>query len=176
MNKKYWLVFTVFFLGILSGCSHITPNPPASTSTISSNTLIATSTVQAKTETPTPQPSKITFEVTFDSDENCIVTGPNEIPTGEYLFQLNNQSDRKVNITVTHLIDGHTYEDLFDLQDEYGEPFVIVYWMSQPYYFTKDHKVWHYTLDEAGEYAILVVQYVFEGKWICQPIQVVESE
>ncbi len=123
-----------------------------------------------------PEPPEITFEVTFDKDENCIVTGPSKVPTGDYLFALKNQSDRKVDIAVTHLVDGHTYQDLLDLQEKYGEPFVKIYWMSQPYYFTRDHKVWHYTLDEAGEHAIMLLQHVFEGAWICQPIQVMEPE
>jgi hypothetical protein len=47
--------------------------------------------------------------------------------------------------------------------------------MSQPYYFTKDHKVWTYSFDEAGEHVILILQHVFEGIWICDPFQVIEA-
>ncbi len=163
MNKKSKLLFALCLISILSGCSTTAQSTP----TLSSTSPINTS---------TPQSPEITFEVTFDEDENCIVTGPNEIPTGDYLFSLNNQSNRKVDIAVTHLIDGHTYQDLLNLQDGYGEPFVKVYWMSQPYYFTRDLKVWNYSLDEAGEHAILLLQHVHVGIWICQPIQVVEPE
>ncbi len=155
-------IIGALFILTIAGCSNITWDTSAPTLTLVS--------------TPTPRSLAVTFEVIFDEEENCIVRGPTEVPTGEYLFLLNNQSDRKVSVSVTHLIDGHTFQDLLDLQDEYGEPFVIEYWMSQPYYFTRDHKVWHYSLGEAGEYAILIVQYVFEGKWICQPIQVMEPE
>lgn len=160
MNKRSKRIFSVLIVVILASCSNVAPIPPTST----------------PTNIPTPQPPEIAFEVNFDADENCIVTGPSEIPTGEYLFQLNNQSDRKVDIAVTHLIDEHTYRDLLDLQEGYGEPFVKVYWMSQPYYFTKDHVVWHYTLDEPGEHVVLILQHVFEGIWICEPFQVVEPE
>jgi hypothetical protein len=159
MKKRSKYIFSVLFAAVLVGCSSVLPNTPTPTS-IPANT-------------PTPQPPEITFEVTFGEDENCIVTGPSEVSTGEYLFQLNNQSDRKIDIAVTHLIEGHTYQDLLDLQKSYGEPFVKVYWMSQPYYFTRDHIVWHYTLDEPGEHAILLLQHVYVGMWICQPIQVV---
>jgi len=162
MNKRSKCIFSVLLAVILTGCSNVAPTiiPPTST----------------PTSTSTPQPAEITFEVTFDENENCIVAGPTEVTTGEYLFLLNNQSGRKVDIAITHLIDGHTYQDLLDLQEGYGQPFVKVYWMSQPNYFTRDHKVWHYSLDEAGEHAILLLQHVFEGIWICQPIQVVEAE
>jgi hypothetical protein len=161
MNNK--LIFPVFLILIVAGCSKIVQNSSTPTPAI-------------PTHKPTPQPPETTFEVTFDKDENCIVTGPNKILTGDHLFSLNNQSERKVDIAVTHLIDGHTYQDLLYLQEAYGEPFVKVYWMSQPYYFTRDHKVWHYSLDEAGEHAILLLEHVHVGIWICQPIQVVEAE
>ena len=101
MSKRSKYIFSVLWAAVLVGCSSVLPNTPAPTS--------------MPTHTPTPQPPEITFEVTFDEDENCIVTGPSEISTGEYLFQLNNQSDRKVDIAVTHLIDGHTYQDLLFL-------------------------------------------------------------
>ncbi len=162
MNKRSNLISSVLLVAILAGCASLAQNTPIPTS-IPANT-------------PAPQPPEITFEVTFDTDETCIVTGPSEIPTGDYLFSLNNQSERKVDVAVTHLIDGHTYPDLLDLQEGYGEPFIKVYWMSQPYYFTKDHEVWHYSLDEPGEHAIMLLQHVFEGIWLCQPFQVVEAK
>ena len=91
------------------------------------------------------------------------------------MLLLNNQSDRKVDIAVTHLNDGRTYQDLLDLQSEPGEPFVKVNWMSQPYYFTRDHKVWNYTFDETGEHAIMILQHVHVGMWICESFQVIEA-
>jgi plastocyanin len=118
---------------------------------------------------------EITFEVTFDENHNCTVSGPTEVPTGDYLISLNNLSERKVDVAVTHLIDGHNYQDLLNLQSDFGEPFVKVYWMSQPYYFTKDHKVWTYSFDESGEHVILILQHVFEGVWICDPFYVIEA-
>jgi hypothetical protein len=64
---------------------------------------------------------------------------------------------------------------LLDLQNEYGEPFEKVYWMSQPRYYTIDHEVLNYTLDEAGEHVIMILKHVFEGAWICDPFQVIDA-
>lgn len=160
-------MLSILVVGFLCSCS---------TSTLNPTTPVSTTIPTNKPFQPTasPQPNQNTFEVTFDG-RNCDVPGLTEVATGEYLFHLNNQSDRKVDIAVMHLIDGHTYQDLLDLQDENGEPFVRVYWMSLPYYYTKDHKVWHYTLDEPGEHAILILQHVHVGMWICEPFQVVEG-
>ena len=74
MNQRSKDIFSVLLVVILSGCSIVAEKTPAPTSTPAS--------------TATPQPPEITFEVTFDEDENCIITGPSQIPTGEYLFQL----------------------------------------------------------------------------------------
>jgi hypothetical protein len=188
MSERFgWLqVICGFLLMVISsGCSTLNQyvaSPPSTTiptspSTPPKSTLEAFA-LPTDTSIPsalTPQPAEITFEVVFDKNYHCTVVGPTEVPTGEYLFLLNNQSDRKVDIAVTLLIDGHTYQDLLDLQSETGVPFVKVYWMSQPYYYTKDHQVWNYSFDETGEHVILILQHVFEGAWICDPFMVTET-
>jgi len=189
MRKRWgWLqvIHVSLALGILCGCAIRTPNTsaPLTTNTptrasipptpTSPDPVVATdTTIPAKSK---PQPADITFEVTFDQNHHCVVNGPAEVPPGDYLFRLTNQSDRKVDMAVTHLIEGHTYQDLLDLQNEAGEPFIKVYWMSQPYYFTHDHQVWTYSLEEAGEHVILVLQHMFVGSWICDPFMVTEAE
>jgi hypothetical protein len=180
MNGRFdWmrsLIATVVSI-LISSCAGSTPRISTSEPTvIPSKTPLKTS---LSTQVPTIVPATnesvgIAFEVTFDGTD-CAVTGPVEVPIGDYLFSLKNESDQKVDIAVTHLIDGHTYRDLLDRQSEPGEPFVKVYWMSQPYYFTRDHKVWNYSLDEPGEHAVLVLKHVFEGVWICAPFDVIEA-
>lgn len=115
-----------------------------------------------------------TFNILFDENHDCVVEGPDQVPVGTYTFELDDRSGLKVDLNVVHLIDGHGYQDLLDLQEDPGEPFVKVYWMSLPFYFTTDHVVWTYTLDEPGEHAILILQHVFEGSWICDPFLVSE--
>lgn len=114
------------------------------------------------------------FNVLFDENQDCVVEGPDQVPAGTYTFELDDRSGLNVDLNVVHLIDGHSYQDLLGLQDKPGEPFVKVYWMSLPFYFTADHVVWTYTLDEPGEHAILILQHVFEGSWICDPFLVSE--
>jgi hypothetical protein len=168
--RPNWISFAVsclLFYALLYGCSAPSFKPaPSESAPAPSDT--------PQQPTPSPQLIENTFEITFDGS-NCHAAVPAEVPAGEYLFQLNNQSDRNVDVAVTHLIDDHTYQDLLDLQSEPGEPFVKVYWMSQPYYYTRDHKVWNYSLDEAGEYAILILQHVHVGMWICGPFRVIEA-
>lgn len=172
MNRKYyWMLVLIGWLlsAFISGCA-----APAQETPLPEPTLPPAQT--SEPPTPLPEPTEIKFEVTFDKNHNCIVSGLKEVPLGDYQFVLNNLSGLQVDVAVTHLIDGHTYQDLLDLQSAYGEPFVKVYWMSQPYYFTKDHKVWNYTFDEAGEHVILILKHVFEGIWICDPFQVIEDQ
>ena len=172
MNKKCaWplVLCGSLLLALLTGCA--APNQDTSTPEI---TIPPTQTPVLPTPTPTPEPIEITFEVTFDENHNCIISGPTEVPTGDYLISLTDLSELKVDVAVTHLIDGHNYQDLLNLQSEYGEPFVKVSWMSQPSYFTKDHKLWTYSFDEAGQHVFLILKHVFEGIWICDPFQVVE--
>ena len=75
MNKKSKLLLAVFVITAISIYINIAQSTPTPTSTISANT-------------PTPKPPEISFEVTFDEDENCIIAGPSKVPTGNYLFSL----------------------------------------------------------------------------------------
>ena len=152
-------------LVLLSGCV----SPPGGTTSPDPD-LIQSQVIP----TQTAEPLEITFDVTFDEYHNCIISGPSEVPIGDYLISLTDQSGLKVDLAVTHLIDGHTYQDLLNLQNAPGEPFIKVYWMSHPRYFTRDHKVWNYTLDEAGPHVILILKHMFEGIWICDPFRVVD--
>ena len=124
---------------------------------------------------PTLTPHTIDFEVTFDGN-GCTVSGPTEVPIGDYSFLLNNTSDSRVKLVVGQLLDGHTFQDLVDLQTEPGDNFMIESWMSKPFYYTKDHKIYFVSLDEAGdEHVISISVYNHVGIWLCVPFQVIES-
>ena len=169
-NKKRLirLLNGCFILTFITGCATAKQETPTSEPTvIPANTSIH--------PTPTTEPIEITFEVTFDGN-GCTVSGPTEVPTGDYSFLLNNVSGRKVLLGVTQLLDGHTFQDLVDLQAEPGDNFAIEYWMSEPFYFTRDHITWTVSLDEAGEHGILISVYNHVGIWLCIPFQVIETE
>ena len=67
------------------------------------------------------------FDVVFDGEE-CTVTGPDSVPAGEYTFVLTDDSglatdSAPVDLWVRQYLDGHTNQELIDLQeDEYGGP------------------------------------------------------
>jgi hypothetical protein len=162
---------------ISSGCAALSPEIDTTEPTlISSQTPLKS---HLATHIPSiPASPAITndviFEIIFDGND-CSIVGSNEVFPGNYMFSLTNNTDQKVDIAVTHLIDKHTYQDLLAMQSVPGEPFVKEYWMSQPSYFTKDHQVWNYSLDVTGEHAVLILKHVFEGAWICGQFDVIED-
>jgi len=174
MNKT---LISIFFVFLLTACTQSTEVPTA-TKVTPTKTLKPTITNTPKlTNTdfpPTSTPHAIDFEVTFDGN-GCTVSGPTEVPIGEYSFLLNNLGGRRVILGVTQLLDGHTFQDLVDLQAEPGDNFAIEYWMSKPFYYTKDHKIYTVSLDEAGEHGILISVYNHVGIWLCIPFQVIET-
>ena len=133
---------------------------------------IPTNTQQAPI--PTPQSAGITFEVTFDEDDNCKVIGPTEVPVGEYLFVLDDRSRLDLGLWVVQFHEGKTYQDLLDLQSEPGEYIEQPLWTTHPFYFTRDHETWTVNLDESGEHAIVLGSYSPKSVWVCSAFQVLE--
>jgi len=58
-----------------------------------------------------------TYEIFFDGEE-CIVEGPSELNTGEYLFILNNQTDLPANLSLGSLFGERTFDDYLLWQEE----------------------------------------------------------
>ncbi len=80
-----------------------------------------TGTVVAVTE-PQVAPIGDLHEVTFDG-EACTLSGPTVVPAGERSFVLRDVSDEQpagLQIIVRELVDGHTFQELVDNQNEYG--------------------------------------------------------
>ena len=152
MNKTVRLVFFVF---LLAACIQAPEGPTA-------------------IEIPTSTPHTNDFEVSFDGN-GCAVSGPTEVPIGDYSFLLNNSSDSRIKLMVTHLLDGHTFQDLIDLQTEPGDNFMVESWMSKPFYYTEDHIIYIVSLDEAGEHGIGLSEYNHVAMWLCAPFQVIET-
>jgi hypothetical protein len=112
--------------------------------------------------------------VTFNGEE-CSVLGPTEVPTGDYNFVLKNLSDYNLRMGVVRLIDGKTFQDVVDFQGEPGRYTPFVPFISFPFYYTSDHKVYTYSLDKAGEHYIGVQDSKKTHLWLCAPFQVIES-
>ena len=170
-------LISIFILFLLTACSQVTEISTATNTKEPTATKVTPTKIVKPTNTdlpPTSTPHTIDFEVTFDGN-GCTVSGPTEVPIGDYSFLLNNTSGRRVKLVVGQLLDGHTFQDLVDLQTEPGDNFMIESWMSKPFYYTKDHKIYTVSLDEAGEHSIAISEYKHVGIWLCVPFQVIET-
>jgi hypothetical protein len=91
------------------------------------------------TVTPSPQPLEISFEVFFDG-KHFRVTGPEEVPTGDYHFLLKDVTNEKVDLYVGAIRDGKTYQDILDRQSYPGELLPKPTWLT---YEGKIHRDWN---------------------------------
>lgn len=163
-------IFLLFGLMINLAC---TTSQPAPTSTSLPPTVTPPPTDTSIPPTQTPKQDVIELgEITFDGNE-CTFSGPTEVPTGEYTLVLNNLSVQNIRMGVVRLIDGKTYQDMVNLQSEPAEYIPFIPWISFPFYFTFDHEVYTYSLDEVGEHFISVQDGLKTHMWLCAPFQVI---
>jgi len=160
-NRTLKVVYWIGLIGLLAGCT-------------GANDQVSKPTHTSMPPTLTPRP----FIITFDGNE-CTLSGPTEVPLGEYPFILNNLSDIK--ITYYHgryLLGEKTFQDINDLQNEPGEQFAIPNWaVFVPYYYSPDDEVYIFKLETAGEHFIYL-HYCHDPDylWLCSPpIQVIEA-
>jgi hypothetical protein len=119
------IVIALLLVGCCAPAATPTPIPPTDTPT---------------PVPPTPKPASETFPeydpntilVTFNGDE-CIASVPTELPVGEHQFVLRNLSDQFQSLWVSHILDGHTYQDLLDMQSEPGVYFPGPSWIALPF-------------------------------------------
>ncbi len=140
------------------------------------------------TGTPTSEPTGETeseiIEVTFDGNE-CTVAGPTEVPPGDQAFVLTDVSDLGAVLFARMLVDGHTFQDALDTEQEAGGP--GVYWtrpswfagapvdMDPPEIDLADNQQLLASRLYAGNH--LVGLYTTTGSeliWLCGPLDVVE--
>jgi hypothetical protein len=67
------------------------------------------------------------IEVTWNGTE-CTVSGPAELPAGEHTFVLYDLDKQIANLAVSRLVQGKTFQDMLDKQDEPGEDFAWPSW------------------------------------------------
>lgn len=146
----------------------LTSMPPTYTS------LPPTHTSLPPTQLPPP------FEVTFDGNE-CIIAVPAELPAGKYSFVLKDLSGADMDFYLSLINEGHTFQDLLDMQSEPGEFYPQPYWTHHP---TKLAQKWDesyggtvytFLLVEIGEYVSSVGRYDPDSNWYCAPFQIVEA-
>jgi hypothetical protein len=59
------------------------------------------------------------IEVTFDGND-CIVSGPSELPPGEVITRFIDMTDLNAELWMVNLDEGKTFQDQLDLQSEPG--------------------------------------------------------
>ncbi len=176
--RSIWrrLLFGCLLLGLSAGCAtavqeipapELTPNP----------TGMATDSIKP---TATPLPLDDAIEVTFDGNE-CTVAGPTALPKGEYNFILRYPSEGRVDLWMSFLQDGKTYQDLRALQSEPGEYFQEPSWVLwdprilRGWNESADGEVFTFMLNKVGEHVIYVGTYSPGAIWFCAPMVVTEA-
>jgi hypothetical protein len=185
-KAKLLVVLAVIVSLVLAACAGAQPAPTLVPPT--PTPIPPTATLTPAPPTPTPKPiSKPlpgsvaeVIEVTFDGNE-CTVSGPTEVPTGEHSFVLFDLSGQNQDLWLARLHDGKTFRDLLDLQPEPGEYYPKPSWAVHPPKSTiglnkkTGGKDMVFDLDEAGEYSMAVGGYNPRSLWLCAPLWVVEA-
>jgi len=121
------------------------------------------------------------IEVSFDGS-GCTADGPSTIPAGEHSFLLTDTTDRfRTEMWVRYLTDGHTYQDILDLQNDAGGPgtyiphpeFVVHAPMTRPQSSPSDNQLQYHHALEPGPHALVVGGN--DVVWLCGSFDVTES-
>ena len=162
-------------IAALSGCratrqDNLLPSPGVSGVTLPSPS-------QDAREATSPAPPQDIFEVTFDGNE-CTLSGPTEIPTGEYRIPLNDQGHGGMYVWIGRVLEGRTWQDALDLQEYPSQ------WVPAPDWTTKakitfheydaeiDRTLFTYEFEEAGEYQVWLENKSAMKLWPCAPFTV----
>jgi hypothetical protein len=120
------------------------------------------------------------YVINFDGTQ-CILSGPPTVPVGDYRIVLNNLTGERMGFAVGHIRDGHTYQDLLDMQGKPGAPmFSEPDWVSWPIVTqksdaTNERHVSTFSLEWEGEYFSVVGDTRHTSTWFCGSIVVAEG-
>ena len=150
-----------------------TPNPPTASPTSIPPTAPPTPTVE-----PLPGLVPEGIVITFTKKEECTVSGPTELPAGEYTYVLRDLSGVRHTIYISYLLDGKTYQDLVDMQGKPGrywpKPDWVVYakitdgWRNE----SRNELYLTFSLEEGEHAAVYLGSTQPVSLWFCAPIWV----
>ncbi len=119
--------------------------------------------------------------VSYDGEE-CVVTGPTELPAGEHIVIFIDTSEQDAHLSISTLLEGKTTQDLIDLQSYPGEYMDKPSWVKNDrngYKLeeTKDGRVFTHTyyLNDVGEHAIYCWNYSPDTIWFAASLTIVEK-
>ena len=169
------VIWVIVITLLLAGCS-----TPAATTVSPTDTPTVIPLTPEPTSESLPKYDPNTILVTFTGDE-CTVSGPTELPTGNNTFVLKDLSGQYHELYVSILLDGHTYQDVLDLQSEPGEyvpkPRWVVHTLKieRAWNESNGEEVYTFRFYREGEHAIYIGSYSPLSIWHCGPLMVVES-
>lgn len=175
-RTKLFLAWLIIFLLALSGCSGQAAQEPTPTN------LPPRPTVTEIPPTPTsipPTEIPIIFQLSFDGEE-CTLSGPAEVQPGEMSIRLVDLTDNDNGIWTGLITDGHTYQDLLDMQSEPGDYFRKPDWVVYPTKTgaqkdSEGSRISTFNFTEAGEYNVNVGKSLPASLWFCGHFFVVDE-
>ena len=123
------------------------------------------------------------IEVTFDGND-CIVTGPTELPAGEHTTIFIDQTDLVAELYLLNLEEGKTTQDILDGQSEPGEWYLNPGWVFYDRRISTDSEESNgervdtitWDLDKVGEHPIACYVPSPEKMWFVAHLWVVEAQ
>jgi len=168
--KTYIYICFILFIVGSSGCS----GQVAQESTPTNIPLRPTSTIIPPTPTAIPPTDiPLLFIATLDG-EDCTLSGPNELPPGEYSIKLIDLTGNDNGIWIALLTGGHTRQDMLDMQNTPGEYFREPDWLVSSVRTAEGrdsdgNRVVTFKFYEYGEYIVDLGTYLPMTLWICDP-------
>ena len=152
-----------------------------STSTLPTTTIAAAPTTTPTTPAPrgTSAPGDI-IDITFDGSR-CTYSGTTVVPTGVHSFVVKDLTgEPPADMRTMAIADGHTYQDLLDLQGEPGEYVPLPEWAEWPLTTYQpvdrelaDNESANQLILEPGEHGITIR--TDDGLWFCGALTVTDS-
>ena len=186
LKKISKLTILVLVFTFLTGCASLSlPASPTPTSVPPTKTPIPATDIPTPPPTPTEQPFTdivTDFEILF-TGEDCFVTGPDMVESGDYTFKFIDKSGNFGYLWMLHLHEGKTHQDVLDRQSEPGELFPKPGWahydtqIERDSQMVKDYRIdietWR--LDEVAIHLIICYLDLPHMTWFPAPINVQEK-
>jgi hypothetical protein len=158
------------------------PIPPTETALPPTATPVPPTTTPTATVEPTPEPPFEGIVVTYNG-RGCTVSGPTELPAGDYQFKVENLTRQMGTLRVDYNLCGQPFQELVEIQGEPGRNFLpgeFLFNAPQVEHTMVRNQstgefVYTYFLHAVGEYSVAISDGVSLTYWLCDPLEVTEG-
>ncbi len=183
-SSAYQVVFMTFVFATaiaIVGCGSAEPTDIGAVTTLPASTVVPDATPSSTTlALQSERKVAVLLEVTFDG-EACTTEGPTVVPTDTHSFVLKDLTGEGLaDVRTMAIAEGHTYEDLLDLQSEPGEYVPLPEWAEWPLTTFEpgdrelgDNDLGKRLILEPGVHGIVVG--TGKGIWFCGRLTVTDS-